>query len=107
MSLASLLTSTNIRQVKVDRTPAVYFLIYKYKIVYIGQAKNILNIFPRHAKRRFDRVIYRPVRFTKDLDRYEQACIIYFRPKGNKAVYTRKVSLERATFIVQEFLGWS
>lgn len=97
--------ATTLEEVPIHRCSVIYFLFLLGELVYVGQSNNVHSAISRHRDKEFDQVFIRKVDPGGDLELLEQACIVYFRPKYNKTVYSRKIPMPKAELIASDFLG--
>ena len=71
-----------------DSCPGVYFLCYKGKLQYIGQATNVLRRLGGHADKKFDVACYIPLPI-ESLDVIEGVLLRHFRPPLNSRIPRR------------------
>ena len=95
----------NLEEVQVYRFSVIYFLLLLGELVYIGQSNSVHSAIIRHRDKEFDQVFIRKVDPGFDIDLLEQACIVYFKPRLNRQVYSNKVPMTKAEVIVHGFLG--
>jgi len=81
-----------------DRTPFIYFLINRNKIVYIGKSESVrLRIHHHNCYIKYNKIRLIPCR-AKDMTRYERRWIAKFRPIHNVQILApnlRKIFIER------------
>jgi hypothetical protein len=97
--------ATTLEEVQVHRCSVIYFLFLLGELVYVGQSNNVHSAITRHREKEFDQVFIRKVDQECDIDLLEQSCIVYFKPKYNKTVYSRKIPMPKAELLVNDFLG--
>lgn len=94
-----------LEEVEVHRTSVVYFLFLSGELMYIGQSNSVHSAIIRHKAKEFDQVFIRRVDPEDDLNLLEMSCIVYFRPKLNRTVSHRKISMAEAKSVTKKFLG--
>jgi hypothetical protein len=68
--------------------PGIYFLVSESKLVYIGQACNVLDRILTHVNegvKKFDEAFFIPIP-VEQLDKVERSLINFYRPEYNKSV---------------------
>jgi 8-oxo-dGTP diphosphatase len=85
--------------------PTVYFLAHGEQIVYIGQTRSMKKVWAgrRHSDKIYDR-LFCVVVDANELDAAETACILYFRPKYNLLVASRKAKMVEVEIFVKSLL---
>lgn len=94
-----------LEEVQIYRTSVVYFLFLSGELMYIGQSNSVHSAIVRHKSKEFDQIFIRRVDPEADLDLLEMSCIVYFRPKLNRTVSHRKISMAEAASTTKKFLG--
>lgn len=74
----------NLKFVEIEHIRGIYFLVYKNKIKYIGQSKNVLRRLSEHIiNKNFDAMYYKEFKY-EDLNNIERQFIAWFQPEYNR-----------------------